>query len=45
MSVRQTDSSYGVLQVRSTYETKDSTFYFNGVSPLLQGGEVHQSST
>ena len=27
MSVRQTDSMYGMLQVRLTYKAKDPTFY------------------
>ena len=40
VSVRQTDSTYGLLQVRSMYKTKDPTCYVKGGSPLLQGGEV-----
>ena len=43
--MRQTDSTYGLLQERSTYKTKDPTFYLNGASPLLQGGDVCQCLT
>ena len=40
-----TDSPYHVLEVCSAYKTKDSAFYFNGESPLLQCGEVRKCSS
>ena len=45
ISVRQTESTYGLLEVHWMYKTKDLTFYFNSSSRLLQGEEVRQCFT